>query len=58
MNAAGEIERQILDLRDLTDRYQVQDGDVVFVPKRGSSSLIDTAGRILSPLGLLFGIFR
>jgi polysaccharide biosynthesis/export protein len=58
LNSEGQIERQILDLRDLTDNYQIQEGDVVFVPKRGSSSLIDTAGRILSPLGLFFGIFR
>jgi polysaccharide export outer membrane protein len=58
LNPEGQIERQILDLRDLTDSYQIQDGDVVIVPKRGSSSLIDTAGRILSPLGLFFGIFR
>jgi polysaccharide biosynthesis/export protein len=58
LNSEGQIERQILDLRDLTDNYQIQEGDVVYVPKRGSSSLIDTAGRILSPLGLFFGIFR
>jgi polysaccharide biosynthesis/export protein len=58
LNPEGQIERQILDLRNLTDRYQVQDGDVVIVPKRGSSSFIDMAERVLSPLGLLFGIFR
>ncbi|NJR39813.1 MAG: polysaccharide export protein [Leptolyngbyaceae cyanobacterium CSU_1_4] len=58
LNAEGAIERQILDLRNLTDNYQIQDGDVVIVPKRGSSSFIDMAGRVLSPLGLLFGIFR
>jgi polysaccharide biosynthesis/export protein len=58
LNSEGQIERQILDLRDLTDSYQIQEGDVVIVPKRSSSSFIDTAGRILSPLGVLFGIFR
>ncbi len=58
LNPTGQIERQILDLRNLTDDYQIQDGDVVIVPKRGSSSFIDMAGRVLSPLGLLFGIFR
>jgi polysaccharide biosynthesis/export protein len=58
LNSEGKIERQTLDLRNLTDNYQIQEGDVVIVPKRDSSSLIDTAGRVLSPLGLLFGIFR
>lgn len=58
LNSEGQIERQILDLRNLTDNYQIQDGDVIIIPKRGSSSFIDMAGRVLSPLGLLFGIFR
>jgi polysaccharide biosynthesis/export protein len=58
MNGTGEIQRETLDLRNLTDTYQVQDGDVVIVPKRGSSSIIDLAGRIFSPLGVILGLFK
>jgi polysaccharide biosynthesis/export protein len=58
MSEAGEIQRETLDLRDLSDRYQVQDGDVVIVPKRGSASVIDLAGRVFSPLGVILNLFR
>jgi polysaccharide biosynthesis/export protein len=58
LNPAGEIERQTLDLRDLSDNYQIQDGDVIIVPKRGSSALLDLAGRVLTPLGLVLDLFR
>jgi polysaccharide export outer membrane protein len=57
MGETGEIEREMIDLRNLTDTYQIQDGDVVIVPKRGSSSFIDFAGRVLSPLGIFFNLF-
>jgi polysaccharide biosynthesis/export protein len=58
MSDVGEIQRETLDLRNLTDTYQVQDGDVVIVPKRGSASLIDLAGRVFSPLGVILNLFR
>jgi polysaccharide biosynthesis/export protein len=57
LSPAGEIQRQEIDLRNLTDDYQVQDGDVIIVPKRGSASLIDLAGRVFSPLGVLLDLF-
>jgi polysaccharide biosynthesis/export protein len=58
MSEVGEIQRETLDLRDLTDSYQVQEGDVVIVPKRGSASFIDLAGRVFSPLGVILNLFR
>jgi polysaccharide biosynthesis/export protein len=57
MNERGEVERQIVDLRNLTDNYQIQDGDVVIVPRSDASSALDWAGRILNPLQLIFGLF-
>jgi polysaccharide export outer membrane protein len=57
LDESGEISRETIDLRNLTDSYQVQEGDVVIVPKRGSSSLIDLAGRVLSPLNVLLNLF-
>lgn len=58
LNAAGQIERQTVDLRNLTDAYQIQDGDVVIVPKRGSSSFLDFAGRVFPPLNLLINLIN
>lgn len=57
MNEGGEIERQTIDLRNLTDTYQVQDGDVLIVPELTASSALDWAARILNPIRFLFGIF-
>ena len=56
MNNAGQVERQVVDLRNLTDTYQVQEGDVVIVPKQGISSVLDFAARLIGPLGLLMGL--
>jgi polysaccharide biosynthesis/export protein len=58
LSPEGEVQRQTLDLRDLSDSYQVQDGDVIIVPKRGSSALLDVAGRVLTPLGLIIDLFK
>jgi polysaccharide biosynthesis/export protein len=57
MNDAGEIEQELVDLSSLVDTYQVQDGDVVVVPKTTSGSALDFAQRLLGPLGFLFGLF-
>ncbi|MGG6296706.1 polysaccharide biosynthesis/export family protein [Leptolyngbya sp. AN02str] len=56
LNEQGQIERREVDLRNLTDEFQVQEGDVVIVPKRGSSSFLDIAARILNPFGTLVNI--
>lgn len=58
LNEAGQVERQMVDLSNLVDNYQIQDGDVIIVPKRSSSSFIDLAGRVLGPFGVLFNLFR
>lgn len=57
LNDQGQIERQEIDLSNLTDTHQVQEGDVIIVPKKSSSSVVDFAGRALSPLGILLRIF-
>jgi polysaccharide export outer membrane protein len=57
MNDQGQIERQEIDLRNLTDSYQVQEGDVIVVPKRTAASVADFAGRIFNPLGLILRVF-
>lgn len=49
---AGQIEEQEIDLSNLIDDYQVQDGDVVVVAKRGYLSVVDGVTRVLNPLNL------
>jgi polysaccharide biosynthesis/export protein len=57
LNADGVVEQQQVDLSNLTDTQQVQDGDVIIVPKRNSSSILDFANRLLNPLSFLFRTF-
>lgn len=58
LNEAGQVERETIDLRNLTDSYQVQEGDVIMVPKRTDASVIDVAGQVFGPLGAILSIFR
>jgi len=57
MNDQGQVEQQVIDLSNLVDDYQVQDGDVIVVAKTGTSSVLDFAQRLLGPLGFLFRFF-
>lgn len=50
--ADGQIEQQEIDLSNLVDDYQVQDGDVVVVAKRGYLSVVDGIGRVFNPLNI------
>jgi len=52
----GTVARQEIDLSNLTDTYQVQEGDVVIIPRRGVYSVLDFAGRLLNPLNVLFNL--
>ncbi len=56
LNDKGQIETRELDLRQLNDRIQVQDGDVVIVPETGGSKFLRGLGQVLSPLGSLFNL--
>ncbi len=58
MDADGRISRQTVDLRNLTDTFQVQDGDVIIVPKKGSATALDTVGRLLPPFGFLLNLIN
>lgn len=47
---SGQIEEQQIDLSSLIDEYQVQDGDVIVVEKRGLYRAIDNFSRVLNPI--------
>lgn len=63
LNRAGQVEEQAVDLGSLLDNVQIQDGDVIMVPKRGYLQPLDMVGRaveaIFPPFRLLdiFGAF-
>ncbi|MEM8501968.1 MAG: polysaccharide biosynthesis/export family protein [Cyanobacteria bacterium P01_D01_bin.1] len=55
---SGEIREEKIDLTNLIDDYQIEEGDVIVVSKRGYLSVVDGIGRVLSPLSIfrLFGL--
>lgn len=55
---SGEIIEEKIDLTNLIDDYQIEEGDVIVVAKRGYLSVVDGIGRVLSPLTIfrLFGL--
>ncbi|MGF1566948.1 MAG: polysaccharide biosynthesis/export family protein [Nodosilinea sp.] len=50
LTEAGQIQEEVVDLSNLVDNYQVQDGDVVFVEKRGYLTAVDNISRFLTPV--------
>lgn len=56
LNEQGQIERREVDLRNLVDDFQIQEGDVVIVPRSGSSAFFDVAGRLFAPFSLFQGV--
>lgn len=53
----GRVERREINLRDFADAEQVQDGDILIVPKNNAQSLLDIANQIAPPLGVLLNLF-
>lgn len=58
LNPDGTIYQEELDLRDLDDEGQVEDGDVIYVPQQNSSGILDFAGRVLSPINTVLNFLR
>ncbi len=54
----GTIEQQVVDLTDLNDIYQIQDGDVILVPKGRTSTALDFAIDLVNPLNFLVNLYR
>ena len=55
--ADGRIEEKKLDLNQLSDEIQIQDGDVIYVPKTAGDKGVDLANRVVSPIGLILRLF-
>lgn len=56
--ADGRVEKQLLNLKDLADTNQVQDGDVILVPKGGGWNALDIVSPLISPLSFFLNLFR
>lgn len=54
----GRVEKQLLNLKDLADTNQVQDGDVIFVPRGGGWKALDVVSPLISPLSFLLNLIR
>ncbi|MDX1977461.1 MAG: polysaccharide biosynthesis/export family protein [Pseudanabaenaceae cyanobacterium bins.68] len=46
----GKVKQQGVNVSDLNDTTQLQDGDLIVVPKTDITAALDTVGNILSPL--------
>ena len=58
LDESGKVQEQQLDLTQMIDSQQVQDGDVIIVPKSSNFSFIDIAGQVIPPLGVLLNLFK
>lgn len=58
LDAAGKVERQLLNLENMIDSQQIQDGDVILVPKSRNFNILDIAGQALPPLGILMNLLK
>ncbi len=56
INEEGFIENKEIDLSNLTDNFQVQTGDVIFVPKTNVATGLNAAGRAVGPINVLLNI--
>ncbi|MGC1247951.1 MAG: polysaccharide biosynthesis/export family protein [Spirulinaceae cyanobacterium] len=56
INEEGFIENQDVDLSSLTDNLQVQEGDVIFVPKTNLTTGLDAAERLGGPIRTVINI--
>lgn len=54
----GEVEEQTLDLRNLNDSQQIQEGDVIIVPKSPGSSVLDFSNQVSSPFNSVVNLIN
>ena len=58
LNEQGDADTQEVDLSYLNDNIQIQEGDVVIVPKKNSASILDFVGRLMRPFTFGLNVFR
>lgn len=58
LNEDGIVVEQEVDLSTLTDNYQIQEGDVIYVPRNERAERLDYAGRFSGPINAFLNILR
>ncbi len=58
LNDQGQIERKTVNLNNLTDTNQVQDGDVLIIPKRFGWTALDIAAPLVTPFNFLLNLLE
>ncbi len=58
LNDQGRIEQKTLNLNNLSDTNQVQEGDVLIVPKRFGWTALDVASPLVTPFNFLLNILE
>lgn len=58
MNEAGRVERQIVNLNNFSDNNQVQNGDVIIVPRSTGAAILDTITPFFSPINFFIDLFQ
>jgi len=54
----GTVEEEFVDLSNMTDTYQVEEGDVILVPKTNTYNILDLATDVANPLNFLVNLLR
>ncbi|NET57552.1 MAG: polysaccharide export protein [Symploca sp. SIO2E6] len=54
----GTVEEELVDLSTMTDTYQVEEGDVILVPKTNTYNVIDFATDVANPLNFMVNFLR
>ncbi|NER94917.1 MAG: polysaccharide export protein [Symploca sp. SIO1B1] len=54
----GTIEEELVNLSNMTDTFQIEEGDVIVVPKTNTYNVIDFATDVANPLNFIVNFFR
>ena len=54
----GTFQEESVDLSNMSDTYQVEEGDVIFVPKTNTYTLVDFANDVSNPLNFFVNFLR
>jgi polysaccharide export outer membrane protein len=58
LSEQGDVETQQVNLSNLNDNFQIQEGDVLMVPKKEVASTMDFISRLVSPFNFLLNVVR
>lgn len=54
----GRVEERLVDISNLTDTFQIQDGDVIIVPKSNTATALDFTNQAVAPFSFLLQLIN